>query len=53
MIVLNSMRDSGAGFGYDTNKVTLFFRNGEPVALPLKSKGEVAADIVDNIERLM
>ena len=53
MIVLNSMRDSGAGFGHDTNKVTLFFKEGEPVALPLKSKGEVAADIVDNIERLM
>lgn len=53
MIVLNSMRDSGAGFGHDTNKVTLFFKDGEPVALPLKSKGEVAADIVDNIERLM
>ena len=34
MIVLNSMRDSGAGFRYDTNKVTLFFREGEPVALP-------------------
>ena len=53
MIVLNSMRDSGAGFGYDTNKVTLFFKEGESVALPLKSKGEVAADIMDNIEKLM
>ena len=53
MIVLNSMRDSGAGFGHDTNKVTLFFKDGDPVALPLKSKGEVAADIVDNIEKLM
>ena len=53
MIVLNSMRDSGAGFGHDTNKVTLFFKEGESVALPLKSKGEVAADIMDNIEKLM
>lgn len=53
MIVLNSMRDSGAGFGYDTNKVTLFFREGEPVALPLKGKDEVAADILDNMEKLM
>jgi phosphopantothenoylcysteine decarboxylase/phosphopantothenate--cysteine ligase len=52
MIVLNSMRDSGAGFGHDTSKVTLFFKDGDPVALPLKSKGEVAADIVDNIEKL-
>lgn len=53
MIVLNSMRDKGAGFGHDTNKVTLFFREGEPVALPLKGKDEVAADIIDNMEKLM
>ncbi len=53
MIVLNSMRDTGAGFGYDTNKVTLFFREGEPVELPLKGKDEVAADILDNMEKLM
>ena len=53
MIVLNSMRDTGAGFGHDTNKVTLFFKDCDPVALPLKSKGEVASDIVDNIEKLM
>lgn len=53
MIVLNSMRDSGAGFGHDTNKVTLFFKDREPVACPLKSKDEVAADIVDNIENIM
>ena len=53
MIVLNSMRDSGAGFGHDTNKVTLFFKDREPVECSLKSKGEVAADIVDNIETLM
>ncbi len=53
MIVLNSMRDAGAGFGHDTNKVTLFFKNGEPVALPLQSKGDVASHIVDNIEKLM
>lgn len=53
MIVLNSMRDKGAGFGYDTNKVTIFFRNGEAVETPLKPKDEVAADIVDNIEKLL
>ena len=53
MIVLNSMRDSGAGFGYDTNKVTLFFKDKEPVECQLKSKGDVAVDIVDNIEELM
>lgn len=45
MIVLNSLRDAGAGFGTDTNKVTIFTRQGEAIALPLKSKQEVAADI--------
>ena len=53
MIVLNSMRDSGAGFGHDTNKVTMFFNDKEPVATALKSKEEIAADIVDNIQSLM
>lgn len=53
MIVLNSMRDSGAGFGHDTNKVTIFFNDREPVATKLKSKEEIAADIVDNIQSLM
>ena len=53
MIVLNSMRDSGAGFGHDTNKVTMFFNDKEPVATALKSKEEIASDIVDNIQSLM
>lgn len=53
MIVLNSLKDSGAGFAGDTNKVTIFFKNGQEVAYPLKSKTQVAADIVDNIERIM
>lgn len=53
MIVLNSMRDAGAGFGHDTNKVTMFFNDREPVVCPLKSKEAVAADIVDNIESLL
>lgn len=53
MIVLNSMRDSGAGFGHDTNKVTMFFNEKEPVATALKSKEEIASDIVDNIQSLM
>lgn len=49
MIVLNSLRDSGAGFGYDTNKVTLLLRNGETKTFQTKSKNEVAADIIDTI----
>ncbi len=52
MIVLNSLRDKGAGFATDTNKVTVFTR-GNAVAeeFPLKSKREVAADLADIIER--
>lgn len=53
MIVLNSMQDSGAGFGVDTNKVTLLLKEGEPIACPIKSKAEVAVDIVDSIENLL
>ena len=47
-IVLNSLADAGAGFRCDTNKITLIDANGEK-AFPLKSKAEVARDIVDEI----
>ena len=50
-VVLNSLRDKGAGFAGDTNKVTLIDRNGREEH-PLMSKREVAAVIVDKIERL-
>lgn len=49
MIVLNSLRDEGAGFGHNTNKVTLLMANGDTAALPLLSKEEVAAKIVEQI----
>lgn len=52
-IVLNSLRDEGAGFGVDTNKITIITEAGEQVAYPLKSKAEVAADIVDYITTLL
>lgn len=52
MIVLNSMREKGAGFGVDTNKVSILLREGEVLEFPLKNKAEVAADIVDCIEKL-
>ncbi len=48
-IVLNSLRDKGAGFAGDTNKVTLIDSSSEQ-ELPLLSKDEVAARIVDKIE---
>jgi phosphopantothenoylcysteine decarboxylase / phosphopantothenate---cysteine ligase len=52
MIVLNSLRDPGAGFGHDTNKVTIFSKEGEELVFGTKSKTEVAKDIVDTIIRL-
>ncbi|MDO5759870.1 MAG: bifunctional phosphopantothenoylcysteine decarboxylase/phosphopantothenate--cysteine ligase CoaBC [Bacteroidota bacterium] len=45
-IVLNSLNDKGAGFEYTTNKVTLIDKQ-DIVALPLKSKTQVAKDIID------
>lgn len=48
MIVLNSLRDKGAGFGHDTNKVTLVMSN-KNINLELKPKSEVAKDIFDCI----
>lgn len=49
LIVLNSLQDTGAGFGHDTNKVTLINRKNEAREFSLKSKKEVAADIVHAI----
>ena len=51
LIVLNSLRDKGAGFGTDTNKVTVIERGGGKHAYPLAAKTEVAAVIADAIER--
>lgn len=48
-IVLNSMNDEGAGFGKDTNKITIFAKNGEAISFDTKSKSEVAIDIIDTI----
>lgn len=49
MIVLNSLRDKGAGFGTDTNKITIFTADGGETSFALKSKREVAADIIDTL----
>lgn len=48
-IVLNSLRDAGAGFGVDTNKVTIISADGSTTPYPLKPKSAVAADIIDYI----
>lgn len=47
-IVLNSLNDAGAGFKYDTNKVAILKKNGERKDFGLKSKNEVASDIIDH-----
>jgi phosphopantothenoylcysteine decarboxylase/phosphopantothenate--cysteine ligase len=49
MIVLNSLQDKGAGFGVDTNKVTLLYADGTKKDLPLLLKQEVADAIIDSI----
>ena len=49
MIVLNSLQDQGAGFGVDTNKVTLLYADGTKKDLPLLLKQEVADVIIDSI----
>ncbi|CAN5191565.1 bifunctional phosphopantothenoylcysteine decarboxylase/phosphopantothenate--cysteine ligase CoaBC [soil metagenome] len=49
LIVLNSLRDPGAGFGHDTNRVTLLNNKGEKKQFELKSKNEVALDIIKAI----
>jgi len=51
-IVLNSLRDAGAGFGVDTNRVTLIDRTGAE-KLPLLPKREVAVRIVDKMESIL
>lgn len=48
-IVLNSLNDQGAGFGHDTNKITILDRDNNSTDFELKSKQEVAEDIVDAI----
>lgn len=51
-IVLNSLEDKGAGFSCDTNKVTIIDREGKS-EYPLKSKAEVAKDVVAHLSRLL
>jgi phosphopantothenoylcysteine decarboxylase/phosphopantothenate--cysteine ligase len=50
-IVMNSLNDPGAGFGHDTNKITMFSKTGEELVFTTKTKTEVAKDIVDILIR--
>jgi len=52
-IVLNSLNDEGAGFKHDTNKITIINKNGETQCFPLKSKKEVARDIVEKLRSIL
>lgn len=51
LIVLNSLKDKGAGFQHNSNKVTIIDRNNKVTNFELKSKQEVAMDILDTIEQ--
>jgi len=50
-IVINSLRDPGAGFQTDTNKISILTAKGEKIDYTLKSKREVAEDIIDVLSR--
>ena len=52
LVVLNSLQDAGAGFGHDTNKITLIDGENNLKKFELKSKSEVAVDIINAIENL-
>ena len=53
MIVLNSLREEGAGFACDTNKITVIDREGQMTDFPLKDKKAVADDILDCLKTLI
>lgn len=53
LVVVNDATEAGAGFGYDTNRVTFVDRAGDPLELPLMSKRAVAEAIIDRVELLI
>jgi phosphopantothenoylcysteine decarboxylase/phosphopantothenate--cysteine ligase len=53
LIVVNDAREEGAGFGGDTNRVTILAPNTEPAVLPLLSKAETADAILDRVEKIL
>jgi phosphopantothenoylcysteine decarboxylase / phosphopantothenate---cysteine ligase len=48
-IILNSMKDEGAGFGHNSNKITIFGKDGTTHSFEKKAKEKVATDIIDTI----
>jgi phosphopantothenoylcysteine decarboxylase/phosphopantothenate--cysteine ligase len=53
MVVLNAANEAGAGFGVDTNRVTIVRSDSEPEQLPLLDKRDVAEEILDRVEALI
>jgi phosphopantothenoylcysteine decarboxylase/phosphopantothenate--cysteine ligase len=53
MIVLNSLNDEGAAFGYDTNKITIFDKNKNEYHFDTKSKAAAAIDIINTVIKLL
>jgi len=53
MLVMNTLADEGAGFGHDTNRVTIIDRRGNVTNFGLKSKEEVASDIILHLETFL
>jgi phosphopantothenoylcysteine decarboxylase/phosphopantothenate--cysteine ligase len=53
LVVLNSLNDKGAGFQFNTNKITIVNRNNKITKFELKEKGEVADDIIQEIQKLI
>jgi phosphopantothenoylcysteine decarboxylase / phosphopantothenate---cysteine ligase len=49
LIVLNSLNDKGAGFGFETNRITIIDKNNNIDKFELKSKDDAARDIIDKI----
>ena len=49
LVVLNSLKDEGAGFETDTNKITILSKHNKMLRFELKSKHDVASDIVNSI----
>ena len=53
LIVLNSLQDAGAGFGTDTNRVTMIDRSGNSEKFELKPKNQVASDLVQKVIKMI
>lgn len=52
LVILNSLKDEGAGFGHETNKVTMIDKEGNVIPLPLDTKARIAGEIVNYILKL-